>query len=154
MEGVFKTLFIVSVSDYKTRSDQNRPHTSILLDFLPFGWQQKYFSICENKKKKKQPNLLCVTYAPKRIHIEAISEPNINIKPMKSQTRAPAGNIKTSENHVDYYPQWQMIQATTVIQYVILLKAQRERAKLCTKNKINQNLPSLVKHILVGFPTC
>jgi len=39
-------------------------------------------------------NLLCVTYAPKRIHIEAISEPNISIKPMKSQTRAPAGILK------------------------------------------------------------
>lgn len=40
-------------------------------------------------KEKKNKYLLWVTQAPKRIHIEAISDPNINMKPMKSQTRAP-----------------------------------------------------------------
>jgi len=103
----------------------------------------------------KWTNLLCVTYAPKRIHIEAISEPNINIKPMKSQTRAPAGNIKTSENHVEYYPQWQLVQLwynSILIQHVTLLKAQRERIKPCIKGKTNQNVPSLVKHIVAEFP--
>lgn len=41
-------------------------------------------------EQRRSRYLLWVTYAPKRIHMEAMSDPNISMKPMKSQTRAPA----------------------------------------------------------------
>lgn len=41
-----------------------------------------------------QVDLPGTTNPPKRIHMEAMREPNASMKPMKSQTRAPANRDK------------------------------------------------------------
>ena len=45
----------------------------------------------KERKKERKRDSPCVTYAPNRIQMAPMREPNITMKPMKSQRRTPAG---------------------------------------------------------------